>query len=152
MKNQLPVLADFDYDRIGSFRQCNPYVIAFCYTSKKYHRLESFIIKGGSQDVTYYIKQLGFPMVVFTTFWRHGRSRRMVMFENFKHWTATGQTPFVNQIQRRINREKPCYFYRNHEVRFCQRIWFTVRRFPRKWLPEYDEMIEHRYPVADIHS
>jgi hypothetical protein len=27
-----------------------------------------------------------------------------------------------------------------------------VRRLPRKWLPEYNEMLEYRYPVAQIHS
>ncbi len=148
---KLPVLADFDYDKIFSFRDGNPFEIAFCYTSKRYHRFEAFVIKGGSKDVDHYIKQLNFPMVVFKTFWRHGRARKFVSFENFRTWTATGETPYLVPVNRRLNRNKPCYFYRNHEVRFSQRIWLTFRRFPRKWLPEYDQMIEYRYPVAEIH-
>lgn len=150
--NKLPVLVDFDYDKIGSFREGNPFEIAFCYTSPKYYRLESFIIKGGANDVRRQLEAMRIPMVVFRTFWRHGRHRKLSAdFVNFKNWTLTGETPHAIPRDRRIDKHKPCYFYRRTEVRFAQRIWLTFRRFPRKWLSEYDQMIEYRYPVAQIH-
>jgi hypothetical protein len=154
--NKLPVLADFYYDKIGSFRTGNPFTIAFCYTSPRFHRLESFVVKGGANDVQTYLRdQLGFPMLVHLTFWRHGRGRRLgAQFYNFKQWSNIGDQPYVIPENRRIHKNFPIAkaYYRNFNVHFGGRIWMRVRRLPRKWLPEYNEMLEYRYPVGQIHS
>lgn len=148
---KLPVLASFMYDKVGSWRNGNPFTIAFCITSSYYFATTKFIIKGGSRDVDNEIKKRHVPMVIWRTFWWHGQSRCFgPTFANFKNYTATGETPYAHGIQPwRINQGP--HFYRRHEVRFMQKVWFTVRRFPRKWLPEYDQMIAARYPVAEIH-
>lgn len=146
--NKLPVLAEFDYNKIGSFRNGNPYTIAYCYTSEKYHRFPAFIIKGGAKDVDHHIKYLGFPMVVWKTFWRFSRSRNLTpSFENFKDWSASGQMPWIMPENRRIDKRIPRYYYRNWTIKFLGRTWMKFRRFPRKWLPEYEEMLSARRPT-----
>lgn len=145
---KLPILADFHYDRIGSWRTGNPFSIAFCYTNTKYSRVNEFIIKGGARDVARELKHLYFPMIVFQTYWWHGISRHLnPSFKNFKGYTKTGNYPHVNGLHPwKINHR---HFYKYYEIRFMQKVWMTIRRIPRKWLPEYDLMIEAQHPVPE---
>jgi hypothetical protein len=141
--NTLPVLANFLYDRIGSWREGNPYCIAFCYASKKpsgYGKVPEFIIKGGSRDVDHEIERRAFPMLVFRTYWWHGISRKCnPTFENFEKYTVSGKSPYVRGIQPwQMN---GCHFYRSYDVRYLNETWVSVRRIPRKWLREYDAII-----------
>jgi hypothetical protein len=141
--NKLPVLADFLYDRIGSWTHANPYCIAFCYSSKKHSGHGSpaeFIIKGGSNDVDHEIEKRKFPMLVFRTYWWHGISRKCnPTFENFRNYTVSGKTPYVSGKQPwKMNGR---HFYRNYDIRYLNETWLSLRRIPRKWLPEYDAII-----------
>jgi hypothetical protein len=147
---KLPVLANFMYDRIGSWRNCNPFVMAFCITSKKYFATTKFIIKGGSKDVEKEVKKRHVPMVVWWTYWWRGHCRTIgPTFSNFRNYSVTGDNPYVHGIQPwRINQGPR--FYRRYEVRYQQKVWFTVRRFPRKWLPEYDQMIAAPQPLGIV--
>lgn len=155
-KKELPVLANFPYDPIGSFRNANPYTICFCYTNPMYKPNVNgeFIVKGGYKRTSDYIKKLGIPLLVFTTFWRHGRVRHTSpTFVNFKNFSMTGETPHIwgtnwSSIRTQTSNRA---FYRNYHVHYMQKIWLTFRRIPRKWIPEYDEMIMAKYPGAQIH-
>jgi hypothetical protein len=94
-------------------------------------------------------------MLVYITFWRHGRGRRLgAQFYNFKQWSNIGADPYIIPENRRIHKNFPIAkaYYRNYTVHFGNKVWMRVRRLPRKWLPEYNEMLEYRYPVAQIHS
>ena len=60
-RKDLPVKKEFDYNPIRSFRDGNPYDVAFCYTHPLYHR--PFIVKGGFQEVRKYLTKLNIPKV-----------------------------------------------------------------------------------------
>ena len=141
--NKLPVLADFLYDRIGSWRQGNPYCIAFCYSSKKhsvYGAPAEFIIKGGSDNVDHEIEKRKFPMLVFRTYWWHGIGRKChPTFENFRNYTVSGKTPYISGTQPWQMDGR--HFYKNYDIRYLNQTWLSLRRIPRKWLPEYDAII-----------
>lgn len=138
--NTLPVLANFLYDRIGSWKHGNPYCIAFCYTNKTYSKVDEFIIKGGIKDVDLEIKKRGFPMLVFRTYWWHGLGRKCSpTFENFERYTVTGKAPHAHGKNPWQMRGR--HFYRNYEIRYMNETWVTVRRIPRKWLREYDAIL-----------
>jgi hypothetical protein len=141
---KLPILADFYYDRIGSWRTGNPFCIAFCYTSQRFKKLNEFIIKGGAKNVSQEIAKLKVPMIVFRTYWWHGSSRKQVTFENFKPNSVSGKKPYICGIQPwRINHGRS--FWKCYEIRMCSKVWLTLRRVPRKWLPEYEDMLNsHR--------
>lgn len=75
-KKKLPVKKEFDYNPIGSYRDVNPYDVAFCYPHPLYHR--PFIVKGGHNDINKYLKKLNIPMVVHHTFYKGTRHRRII--------------------------------------------------------------------------
>jgi hypothetical protein len=137
---KLPVLAEFHYDRVGSFRNGNPFVIAFCYTDPKWSRLPAFIIKGGSNEVSAEIKKRKFPMLVYTTYWRHKQCRTFgPHFENCKEWSINGSSLYITKTD--IWKIEGRSFYRGCEVRCNNQIKMIFRRIPRKWLPEYTAIL-----------
>jgi hypothetical protein len=104
-----------------------------------------FMVKGGNKDVMKYLEHLHIPMLVYITFWHHGRSRCYApRFINFKDFSSTGEEPIIHKTN--LVRMDGKYFYRNTEVIFMGRRWFSFRRFPRKWLKEYDDMLLAKYP------
>ena len=145
---QLPVVADFAYDRIHSWRDVNPFCIAFCYAAPRYmHGHSNFIIKGGMGQVEMEIKKRHTPMLVFKTLWWRGVSRTMgPSLKNFEHYTATGNEPFVRRLQPWRIIPGP-HFYRRYQLRFENMIYCEVRRFPRKWIPEFDRILNNQAPV-----
>lgn len=146
--NELPVLANFHYDRIGSWRDGNPFTICFCYTSQQYSRYPAFIVKGGSNAVDPYLESRPFPIVVFRTLWWHGFSRNLSTptFVNFKKFTVTGQRPYWSGVGQWRIKGGP-YFYKHFELKFQRETWTMVRRVPRRWLPDYDKIINACHPL-----
>lgn len=139
----LPVLATFHYDRIGSWRCGNPFCIAFCYTSSMYSGTTKFIVKGGSKEVDRYIDSRPFPLVVYRTYWWHGHGRSISTpsLENFREFTITGERPYWCGIQQWRIKSGP-YFYKRFELRYLNKVVLSLRRVPRKWMPEYDQIIQ----------
>jgi len=144
----LKTFKSFDYDRIGSFTNMNPYVIAFCYpepgTSYIFPNDEGFIIKGGMKNVEREIAaHPNVPMIVFMTIWRHGQSRQLnPSFYNFlpksRNRGVRDKKPWWSKINiRKIGGRS---FYRNSTLLFDTKEILTVRRIPRKWIPEYSEL------------
>jgi len=144
MKKELPVLADFDYDRVGSFRYGNPYVIAFCYPkSENTYKGKGFVLKGGIKKVENRIHQIGFPMIVFLTFWRHGRCRWAPQgrFYNFKDFSVAQKKPFWTSDQTRKNKDTGREYIRRSALFYNGRVVKKMRRVPRKWIPLYDQLL-----------
>ena len=143
---KLPVLANFHYDRIGSWRCGNPFSICFCHTDPMYNGTSSFIVKGGSKEVDLYLESRPYPMIVFRTYWWHGHSRHLSpTFQNFRKFTYTGQTPYWHGVGQWRIKNGP-YFYKHFELRYCQKVWSRVRRVPRRWLPDYTRIIRTPKP------
>jgi len=150
---QLPVVADFPYDRIHSWRDGNPFCIAFCYASPRYthnqhprHGHSNFIIKGGVGDVDLEIKKRHIPMLIFRTLWWRGTSRTMgPSLKNFEHYTPNGASPFVHRLQPWRIIPGP-HFYRRYQLRYQNQVYCEMRRFPRKWLPEFDRILDNQPP------
>lgn len=151
-KKELKVLAEFSYNPIGSYRLGNPYTIAYCYTNPIYKPAVDgeFIVKGGNIHVEEYIKKLHIPLLVFRTFWRYKMTRGgNPHFINFDKFSKTGEKPIIHQTN--LLKMGGRYFYRNTEIIFMKKTWLYFRRFPRKWLSEYDEMLLAGYSNAPIH-
>lgn len=69
----MKVLKEFQWNKIESFKQRNPFTISFCYPIDS----EPYILKGGSKDIMQYISRIEEPTVVNLTFWRHKHSRNI---------------------------------------------------------------------------
>lgn len=142
MEKELPIVADYSYNPISSFREGNPYAIAFCYTDPKYMHLSEFIVKGGWKNVLKFIRGLHIPVLVFETFWYHGTCRHLTPeFINFDTNSKSGKKPFIFGRNSSISRKTGRRFYRNYEVSFMGETRLNLRKFPRKWLPEYNQML-----------
>lgn len=139
----LYVLKEFPYNQIGSFRDGNPYSIQFCYTNphfKKSTPSGEFIVKGGSIQVSNYLKRMHIPMVVFISYWRHGQSRGLLpQFINFEFHNTKRIKPFYapsNYVKMRGR-----WFYRNFKLMYDGNVATMFRKIPRKWIPEYDTIL-----------
>ena len=145
-KKPMHVMTAYDYDRIGSFRNGNPYAIAFCYCSKTFNKHGEFVIKGGARDVERKLDSLDFPLLVFMSYWRHGRSRFCYpSLKNFKRFSAAESKPYWSPTDYRRDYKQWRSFYRKWVLKFCGKTILSVRRVPKKWIPEYDEMLTHTH-------
>jgi hypothetical protein len=127
----MKVIKEFEYDKIGSWKNGNPFTICFVYTKNT-----SGIIKGGAQQVEDFIKEdIKVPCIAHYTYFYRGQSRRSVCFENFKRdsvffvydWDSPGNgldlhIPVLHVLK--IN---------NEQVK-------KIRRIPRKWMKELDDL------------
>ena len=122
----------------------NPYAIAFCYidpTIKTNLPKKGFIIKGGLRDVENTIENYSYaPMLAFLTLWKNGQSRHMSpRFYNFRT-DYNNRAPWFKQSDlRRMNGRS---FFRRVDLIFDTKKVLSVRRIPRKWLPEYTKLRE----------
>lgn len=142
MKN-LQILKDFPYDPIGSFRTANPYGIYFCYTNPKYKPSlgnGEFIVKGGLNVINHYLARMHIPMIVFPTFWRHGRSRSLTpQFVNFEFHNYQTLKPYFSPTN--WTKMHGRCFYRHHKLTYNKEVIAIFRKVPRKWIPEYDKFV-----------
>lgn len=139
----MAIAGEYGYNPIGSFRMGNPYTIAFCYCDKTFYSSNEFVLKGGVIDVDKKILKLGFPMLVFKTYWCHGRSRggAWPSFENFKNWSLTSKSPYFSPHDLRRDPKTRKSYYRRWKLSYNGDTMFTFRRIPRKWLPEYSQLL-----------
>jgi len=80
MSKQLTVAKEFAYNKIGSFRNANPYTIAFVYPQVG----EACVIKGGLNDVKKYAEK-NYPIaIVKYTFFSKGKHRGYYRFNGEK--------------------------------------------------------------------
>lgn len=120
----------FEYDRIRSWKDGNPFTIAFVYPQKS----KPFVLKGGCNDVEFFLRnELKEPAIVNKTYWYRGSHR--------------GSTIIYN------NSNKDIYFCKDEDGKFTLKMFIrennnvfmqiikTVKRIPRKWMKELNEFV-----------
>jgi len=125
-----PVKKEFPYTRFGSFRNENPYTIAFIYPQVS----EPYIVKGGYQNVREEYDRICQPAIVHETKWYHGSHRTTIRLFNL---------PSNIEI---FERSKNCTFFSacNKHIKWAivnKKTSFIhpLRRLPRKWIQELDQ-------------
>ena len=108
-----------------SFKNRNPYNMSFVYGINGARK----IIKGGIDDVESEIKNIGYPALVFSTFFHEGESRYHVGFENLPE---RFKAFFIKS-----RKSKEIVLYRDQKIVFKK----NVRRFPRCFPQEIKEII-----------
>lgn len=148
-KKDLPVREEFEYNPIGSFRDMNPYDVAFCYPHPLYHR--PFIVKGGHRKIQEYLKKLNIPMVVHHTLYRKGNHRTIVEFYGVESriYISRSYGPWSGGLLRREKRYELVKI--DNEGR---RLLAEFKRVPRRWIRELNLYLttERRSHVRGIQS
>ena len=154
MSKKLKVLKEFDYDPIKSYRNGNPYTIAFVYMQN-----ESFCVKGGANDVHKFILDYtdGKPYIVHKTYFGDGESRWFVSIENLSgknqayingpKWPSENcerEYDFSYGIHYNDNKiiKKVRNVMRHELIVFSEdgnRFTKKFRRVPRGWIKELDQ-------------
>lgn len=116
---RIPTFKQFSYNRINSFRNCNPYTIIFFYPKDD----TPFVVKGGWNDCNKFIKKYKIPSILHITYWYHGEHRNL-----------------YNVINTKIK----CYIYRNkysYDLSINGKCLKTIKQVPRKWIKELNDFI-----------
>jgi hypothetical protein len=121
---KLKVKEAFPWDKIGSYRNANPYSIYFVYPQNE----KPFIIKGGSKDCERFLKAHPNPAIYYYSFWHKGKHRGGWLTHKF----------FIS-----ISRYDSNYRLVNgYILSKGGQVIKRVRRIPRKWIKEYDNFVD----------
>lgn len=133
---------NFFYNRIGSYSQMNPYMIAYVYPRDE----APFIVKGGCNDVDKVIKNYKKPAVVHESYWQHGKARyvhvksintglELSIFPKTQKRTKVSCGSYkIGTIMKLIdNKQKDKY---GHGKTVLEK---RIRRIPRSWIKEIDD-------------
>lgn len=125
----LPVRKEFPYDVKRSYRDSNPFVIAFVYS--RYSK--PYVLKGGNNDVEYYLRGKE-PAVAHVTFWKEKWFKTSIRFYNFKHeLNHTDEARIVFGLRKK----HAIYTWRDGE----KVLIANFRRVPRKWIKQLERYI-----------
>lgn len=129
---------------LSKFQQTNrrwggsePYTICFVYTQDG----DNFVLKGMCDLIEAYLENLAEEknFLYCKTFWRDGQCRTHWRFESKKD--GIKRSVLHTQIARTKNDyDEYGYVYRGR-MRYSIKIGekgFTLRRMPKKWIPEFD--------------
>jgi hypothetical protein len=72
-------VTEFTWDPAGSWRNGNPFTLAFCYPAEG----SPYVLKGGSRTISNVMSKVTIPTVVHMTYWHKGKSRYMPMTFGF---------------------------------------------------------------------
>jgi hypothetical protein len=126
--NIMKVIKEFEYDKIDSWRDGNPYTICFMYTKNT-----SGIIKGGAKQVEKFIESdIKVPCIAHFTYFHRGATRRNVIFKNFKQNRIYFTYDWDSGLCRKENTLSVLRVNGN-EIK-------KIRRIPRKWMKELDNL------------
>lgn len=142
-KKDLPVRKEFEYNPIGSFRDVNPYDVAFCYPHPLYHR--PFVVKGGVKDTRKYLRKLNIPMVVHHTFYQRGRHRRLVQLYGVdKKLQISKDFSYDHENAKYLTARK----YQLKRFGSKREVLAEFKRIPRRWIRELNlyVAVERRFP------
>jgi hypothetical protein len=128
---KLRVEKEFPYDKIGSFRMMNPFMILFVYPKN----FSPFVVKGGSTSVDGYIKRKyeKEPMLINRTYWRHGRHRSFWTHRNIPDVHI--DFSFIRHNIKKYGRP-----YVITELN-SDKVIAKMRRIPRKWIKELNPYV-----------
>lgn len=125
---KLEVRKEFPYNKIGSFRKVNPFCIAFVYPKSSMD--DSFIIKGGLNDVKNFLSEYPFPFIVRYTLWKNGRQRG--------YWSSN--IKYLSILRNFKNVNGKFFLYEGMKIIFKKEVIKKLNRVPRKWIKELDNL------------
>lgn len=108
----------------------DPFAIYFVYTKDK----KQLCIKGYAKDCMKYIQENVGPAIYHYTFWKQGKKRGK--------WAAN-KVPIYFTIEQIKTRKITRVTIYNKNYQEPDILYF--RKFPRKWIPEYDAASEERH-------
>jgi hypothetical protein len=137
-EKDLPVKKEFRYNPIRSFRDVNPYDMAFCYPHPLYDK--PFIVKGGHQDVREYLKFLNIPIIAHHTLYRK-KSHRTVYGLYCIDKNIQIRRDYRWEEETRKYRKATRYNLLLHKKNmhgFMEKVKVlaTLKRIPRRWIRE----------------
>lgn len=134
MSKTLQVRKEFPYDRIGSYRNVNPFTINFVYPMHG----TPFIIKGGIIDVNKWMDDFRCPAMINRTLWWHGIHRSMWQGHRFYLYVTK---PRLNPsraskygFEIKVQSRNPDSYGKIETIK-------CVRRMPRKWMKEFNDYV-----------
>ena len=147
-KKDLPVRKEFEYNPIGSFRDVNPYDVAFCYPHPLYHR--PFIVKGGVRDTRKYLRKLNIPMVVHHTFYQRGKHRRLVQLYGVDKRLQISKDFSYDQENENVYLKSRKFQLKRlgKGLGDKREVLAEFKRIPRRWIRELNlyVTVERRFP------
>jgi len=138
MKENFPIEKEFEYNKIGSWYDGNPYTIAFCYPKD----FSPFIVKGGIIDVRSHIekKMLGKAFLVYYTMFWKGKTRTIIDI----YLGNTKNSAYLRNRENLCNKHQHyqlIVFLKNTNVSGTLSFEKWFRRPPRKWIKELNPYI-----------
>lgn len=113
------------------YRSAHPWAMYFIYAPEGNFILKGKENKDGLPSLNDYIKK-HFPICLYRyTYWENGESRGS--------WRFSCPRMYVEGPSRRTNRKYEIVAFKELEK---GRKVLTFRRIPKKWLPEYNELLE----------
>ena len=125
---KLEVRKEFPYNKIGSYRKVNPFCIAFVYPKSSMD--DSFIIKGGLNDIKNFLCEYPFPFIAYYSLWKN-QHQRGYWESNIKYLTISRKYKNVNERT---------YLYEGFMITFNRKVIKKLNRVPRKWIKELDDL------------
>ncbi len=125
---KLKVALDLPYTKIGSFRNRDPYTIAFVYHPAGH----GVVLKGGLNMIEVELKSKKTPALVNMTFWYHGRHRSYWTLKNVPdvHLSFT----FIKDNIKKYGRPYVILDNKGNVIK-------KLRRVPRCWIKELNKYI-----------
>lgn len=111
------------FHKTKTFGMSDPYVIYFVYPKDG----QPVMVKGMYREVDEFVKEK-YPMAIYRwTMWKDGKSRG--------HWGFTCPNRYA--IETVVNGHRRIKITIYHDNR--GRVEFTLRRMPKRWIPEFDD-------------
>jgi hypothetical protein len=127
---------EFSWNKVGSFKNRNPYCIAFCYPSEG----KPYVLKGGINTIETILKGTKIPVVVNQTYWKDKKFRSVMMTYGFpkstyiQFWKHQHKTIPSKTVSRRYCK----LIIRSKD----KTVEYRMRRFPRCFPEQLREFIE----------
>lgn len=125
---------EFEWNKIGSWANGNPFTIAFCYPSEG----KPFVLKGGYITIKDIVKKSKIPVVTHLTYWHHGESRYIVECFGFP---KSVMIHFWKSSHKTIPNHKRRYIRLTIAKRGKQDKVYRLRRIPRCFPEQLREYI-----------
>lgn len=125
---KLEVRKEFPYNKIGSYRKVNPFCIAFVYPKSSMD--DSFIIKGGLNDIEIFLSKYPFPFITYYSLWKNQHQRG--------YWKSNIKYLIISRNYKKVN--ETVYIYEEALIIYKGEVIKKLNRVPRKWIKELDDL------------
>ncbi len=127
---KLRVLANYSYDKVGSYRFVNPFKIIFVYPAFS----KPFVLKGDANIIDPILKINKEPMMVNHTFWHHGKHRGYWELRNVFEGVYL-KALFIKDNIKQYGRPYVIVGPKGNVIK-------KLRRMPRKWMKELNPFVK----------